>query len=428
MKQELIRSRPEVVPPGEITIPEPVHHKLSNGANVFFLEAGTGDVIRIEFVFHAGQIKEYRPLLASTTNAMLQEGSENYSSSQLHDEIDFTGSFIHLFCEKDKAGLVVFSLNKHVRRIIEISREILFSPVFPADELDTLLKKRLQWYRISRERMQNLAMDNFFRTIFGKNHQYGCIPLEDDFSGIIPGMLEDFHSAWYKPEEMTIIVSGKIPASTRDLLEENFGDLHSPGNWIEEFTTGIKSSRRKKTHINKPGAVQTAIRIGSPTINKKHPDYPGLKVTDTILGGYFGSRLMRNIREEKGFTYGIRSGITSLGLSGYKVISTETGSSYVARTLDEIYKEIRILREEYVGADELETVRNYMSGEMIRMFDGPFALAESFRSLWEFDLDNSYFYRFIEKIKTITPDEIKSLAETYYNTDGLYQVTAGSME
>jgi zinc protease len=426
MKEDHIRVQPPVIPSGEISIPEASHFNLSNGADAFLLEAGTGDVVRIEFIFPAGQIREYLPLISSTTNLMLQEGSENYSASELHEQIDFYGAFIHLYSERDRAGLVVFSLNRHVAKILELSREILFRPVFPAEELRALMRKRLQWFRINREKMQNLAMDNFFEMIFGKKHQYGRQITEEDFGRIFPAMLADFHKAFYRPEEMTIIVSGKIPPVTRQILEDEFGKLSAPEVYREEYSTAIMGAARKKKHIEKPGSVQTAIRIGSPTINKRHPDYPGLKITDTILGGYFGSRLMRNIREEKGYTYGIRSGVSSLELSGYKIISTEVGSMYLEDSLHEIYNEIRKLQGEFTEKEELDSVRNYMLGEMIRMFDGPFSLAESFKSAWEFGLGSSYYYRFIEKIRTIDADEIKSLASTYYNIDDLYQVTAGS--
>ena len=168
------------------------------------------------------------------------------------------------------------------------------------------------------------------------------------------------------------------------------------------------------------------IRIGSATINKRHPDYPGLKVLDSILGGYFGSRLMKNIREEKGYTYGISSSLSSLDLSGYKVISTEVGQKNSKKAIEEIYKEIKLLQNVPVEKDEMTVVRNYMSGEMVRMFDGPFALAESFRSAWEFGLDNRYFRRLSEKIRTIEPDEIIELARRYYNIDDLYEITVGT--
>jgi predicted Zn-dependent peptidase len=151
-----------------------------------------------------------------------------------------------------------------------------------------------------------------------------------------------------------------------------------------------------------------------------------MKILDSVLGGYFGSRLMKNIREEKGYTYGINSSISSLDLTGYKMISTEVGQKNYKKAIDEIYKEIKLLQTVPVKKEEMEVVRNYMLGEMLRMFDGPFALAESFRSAWEFDLDNSYYYRLAEKIKTIDPDEIIELARTYYNIDDLYEITVGA--
>lgn len=144
-----------------------------------------------------------------------------------------------------------------------------------------------------------------------------------------------------------------------------------------------------------------------------------------ILGGYFGSRLMKNIREDKGYTYGISSLVSSLDLAGYKVISVEVSKKNAQKTIDEILKEIRILQSVQIDREELNTVRNYMLGEMVRMFDGPFAIAESFRSAWQYGLDNSYYYKLAEKIRTIEPDEIMSIAKTYYNIDELNIITAG---
>jgi predicted Zn-dependent peptidase len=144
-----------------------------------------------------------------------------------------------------------------------------------------------------------------------------------------------------------------------------------------------------------------------------------------LLGGYFGSRLMKNIRENKGYTYGINSSVSSLNLSGFKVISTEVSKKNTQKAIDEILKEIRLLQSVPVEMEELTVVRNYMLGEMVRMFDGPFAIAESFRSVWQYGLDNSYYYRLAEKIRTIEPDEIASLAKTYYKIDDLNIITAG---
>jgi Predicted Zn-dependent peptidases len=427
MMNNLQRIQPPVFPVEKVVIPEAKSFSLNNTTPVYMIEAGTEDIMRLEFVFRAGQVKEYLPLLASTCNMMLSEGSQNYSSEELNRSLDYYGVFLNQISEKDCAGIVLFFLNKHIEKVLELSREILFRPVFPEAELDSLMKKRLRWYMVNREKVQNLAMDQFFESLFGKNHPYGYQIRERNFENITPSLLSDFHTKYYTPKNMAVIISGKIHSKTVELLNSYVGNISSIENDKETSVNLIKGEKLKKVHINKPGTVQNAIRIGSATINKRHPDYPGLKILDSILGGYFGSRLMKNIREEKGYTYGISSSLSSLDLAGYKVISTEVGQKNCQKAIDEIYKEIKLLQNVAVNKEEMAVVRNYMSGEMVRMFDGPFALAESFRSAWEFGLDNSYYYRLAEKIKSIDPDEIIELARTYYNIDDLYEITVGTV-
>jgi predicted Zn-dependent peptidase len=209
-------------------------------------------------------------------------------------------------------------------------------------------------------------------------------------------------------------------------MNKYFGNAGPKNIYTKKTENILRGEKKKVIHIDKPGSLQSAIRIGSLTINKRHPDYPGLKILNSILGGYFGSRLMKNLRENKGYTYGISSSLSSLDITGYKVITTEVRNEYCPQALDEIYKEIQLLQHEPVTKGELEIVSNYMAGEILRMFDGPFALAESFKSAWEFGLDNSYYYRLADKVKSIDPDEITDLARTYYNIDELYQITVGS--
>jgi predicted Zn-dependent peptidase len=426
MTIKLARVQPQVFPVEKVIIPEAKSFRLDNNIAVHLIEAGTEDIMRLEFVFRAGQIREFMPLLASTCNMMLSEGSQNFTAEELNRSLDFYGIFMNQSAEKDRASVILFFLSKHIDKVLELSREILFRPIFPKHELESLMNKRIRWFLVNREKVQNLAIDQFFETLFGNDHPYGYQITEKDFHNLTPAILSEFHSHNYTPENMTIIISGKIHEKTSDLLNAYFGDmpLNQKVSALPEFNFKVGVS--KKIHINKAEAIQTAIRIGSVTINKRHPDYPGLKVVDSILGGYFGSRLMKNIREEKGYTYGISSSLSSLDLAGYKVISTEVGKKNTRKAIEEIYKEITIMQKVPVTKEELSVVRNYMSGEMVRMFDGPFALADSFRSAWEFGLDNSYFYRLAEKIRTIEPSEIAELTKKYYNIDDLYEITAGA--
>jgi zinc protease len=407
------------------TIPEATRIELSNRVNAYLIEAGTEEIVRIEFSFLAGQSMEIVPLAGSTTNAMLLEGSVNYNAENINKTIDKYGAFPNLSFDKDSAGFIIFTLNKHVEKILELCREILFRPVFPEDELITLMKYRLQRYLVNRQRVNIISADHFFQVVSGKDHPYGKYILPEHFSNINCSMLQEFHTRHYNTSSLNIIVSGKIPSGIEKMLNKFFGEIPEEKSNNQTSQTILKGEKTKKLFIEKPDAVQSSIKIGSLTINKRHPDYPGLKVLDTILGGYFGSRLMKNIREEKGFTYGINSSVISFLQTGYKIISTEVGAGYAEKTKEEIYNEIRLLQTQPVRKEELQVAKSFMLGEMIRMFDGPFALAESFKSVLDYGLNNNYYYRLAEKIKTIQSEEIMQLALTYYNIDELYEVEVG---
>ncbi|MCU0363629.1 MAG: insulinase family protein [Bacteroidales bacterium] len=417
--------QPPVFPPEEILFPEVKLVTLSGGVPVYTIESGTEDVVRAEFTFRAGQAREDIPLLASTVNMMLTEGSQRHSSEEISSMLDFHGSFINPYCEKDRAGFVIFFLPKYSGELLKLAREIVFEPAFPEKELRALMNKRLRWFLTNREKVQNLASDKFYESVFGNSHPYGRQTSEPDFEGISSELTRVFHKTHYNLSNLAVILSGRFRKDTIEMLEDLFSSPLTEPDLPPLAPLPEKGKGEKDIYVHKQNAVQTSIRIGSRTINKRHPDYPGLKVLNMILGGYFGSRLMRNIREEKGLTYGISSSLTSLDLSGFKVISTDVSNENRKLATDEIYMEIDKLRNIEVEEAELGIVRNYMSGEMLRMFDGPFALAESFRAAWEFGLDNDYYRRLAEKIKSITPDEIKALANTYYNIEELYEISAG---
>lgn len=425
MMKYLQRRRPPLAEIKIRRLPDVEKVCLKNKIPIYLIEAGTEDIMRIEFVFKAGQIYEYLPLIASTTNMMLTEGSQNYTANELNSTLDYLGAFTNLSAEKDTAGLVIFFLSKHIRKITDLCNEILFKPVFPEKELDILMKKRIRWFQISREKVNNLSSDQFFESLFGMHHPYGRKININDFPIITPAILKDFHSMHYRPSDMAVIISGRIHGDTVEIMDRYFGGLSEKSIYVEATDCVIKGSEEKRIHITKKDAIQSSVRIGSVTLNKSHPDYPGLKILNVILGGYFGSRLMKNLREEKGYTYGILSTINSLGLAGYKVISTEVSRDNIQKAIDEIYREISILQTTPVEEKELNLVRTYMAGEMVRMFDGPFAIAESFKSVWEFGLDFEYYYRLAEKIRTITAEEIQQLANIHYNIDNLYEIIAG---
>lgn len=412
----------------KIEIPHAFAHTLDNGIKVYTIDSGSQELTKLEFIFKAGMFYQKIPLQASAANNLLETGTKHYSANELSDNIDYYGSFFECAVDQDYASLALYSLNKYLDKSLHYVEDIIKNPTFPKDEFDIYLSNKKQKHLVNSEKVNVLARRRFSELLFGEKHPYGISVTNEDFAQLSLESVIEFYQTFYHSGNCTIIASGKLSKDLIDTLNRFFGKDH----WghvqpIPVPEVNKETSTQQKHYIHKSDAIQSAIRVGRLLFNKKDPDYFKFQVLNTILGGYFGSRLMANIREDKGYTYGIGSGLASLVNDGYFYISTEVGKDVTKDALNEIYKEIRLLREELVDTEELETVRNYVLGQFLRSVDGPYALAEKFKAIWEFGLDYDYFDKYFAAVKTITPEEIKSLANQYLQEQDLLELVVGQI-
>lgn len=262
--------------------------------------------------------------------------------------------------------------------------------------------------------------------MFGDTHPYAINNKLEDFDLIKREDLMQFYRSFYHSGNCHIIAAGMIDDKVLELLDKYFGGNDWSQNQAAVTEYRICTDPVKRHHVEKVGGIQSAIRVGKFWVPKTHPDYHALSILVTILGGYFGSRLMTNIREEKGYTYGIGSFVLTLKQASYLVISTEVGNEYVEPTLAEIAAEMRRLQTEPITENELETVKSYLLGEFLRDFDGPFALAGSFKAINDFDLDYTFYDDALKVLRNITSDELMVLAKQYLTPEDFYTVVAGS--
>jgi zinc protease len=407
-------------------IVKPVQTRLPNGIPLHIINSGLGDLIKVEWMMAAGNWFQPSPLVAFTVNNTLIEGTNGFSSKQIAENIEFYGAIVGYNVDKDNAYLSAVTLRKHLPYIMEIMADILKNAIFPEREIEIFLQKHRQLFQIEQGKVSQVARHIHARTMFGNSHPYGYQITESDFSNIDTVVLRSFYAQHYCPENCQMIVSGKVEDADVRLLEQHFGQ-GSWGNYIEgqRINPQIATETLNKVFFAKNNAVQNAIRIGKIVGNKLNPDYAGLSVLNCVLGGYFGSRLMKKVREEKGYTYGINSMLVTLVNSGYFTIVTEVGSAVTQSALDDIYAEMDLLRTEKVPEDELSRVKNYMLGEMVRMFDGPFAQAESLISLLEYNLEYSYYDKLIHEIHTISSDKLIALANKYFDPQTMNQIVVG---
>lgn len=399
---------------------------LGNGIPVHFINAGTQDVVKIDFIFEAGTWFQTKNLVASICNSMLEEGSENYSAGEIAEKFDFYGAYLQLSIDQNQGFVNIVTLSKYLPAILEVTEDLIKRSVFPDHELDVLLAKNKQKWLVENEKVRTLCQKKFTQVMFGDNHPYTINNKLEDFDRIRRDELMEFYKSYYHSGNCHILVAGKVDEEVLNLLNIYFGgdDWRQKQADFPEYT--IHSDVKKRHHVEKANGIQSAIRVGKFWVPKTHPDFHGLSILVTILGGYFGSRLMANIREEKGYTYGIGSFVLTLKQASYLVISSEVGNEYVEPTLTEIALEMRRLQTEPVSENELVTVKNYLLGEFLRDFDGPFALASSFKAINDFGLDYSFYDDYLHVLRNITSAEIMNLAQQYLNPDECYTVVAGS--
>ncbi len=399
---------------------------LSNGITVYSINAGNYDLVKIDLIFEAGDWYQIFPMLANSTISMLCEGSLFRTAEEIAEKLDFFGSYIYYNTQKHTSTITIYSLTKYLDETLQLIQEVIKYPLFPEKEFETFNNKRKQQFIIDNQKVEILAQKHFSRSLFGKKHPYGMYPDVEDFDKINTSNIRSFHAKYYCCENCKIIISGKIENGYYDLLNRHFGDIDwSKTQTSETMDKAFEPASNNHIYIEKKDALQSAIRIGKTTINKYHSDFNKLQIVNTILGGYFGSRLMSNIREDKGFTYGIGSGLISNKSAGYFVIATEVGKPYKEKALIEIYNEIKRIQTEKAPDKELEIVKNYMMGNVLRNFDGPFALSDTLKTMLEYDFTYEYYDSFISTIKNITSKQICDTASMYLDAASMYEIVAG---
>lgn len=417
--------QPLICPIEQIDMVKAEKYLLSNGIPVYYINAGTQDVVKLDIVFEAGTWFQPANLVASFCNSMLEEGSANFTAAEIAEKFDYYGAYLQLAVDQNQGFVNIISLGRYLPEILEVVEDIVKRSVFPEHELEVMIAKNKQKWLLENEKVRTLCQKKFTQVLFGNKHPYAINNQLNDFDKINRDDLTGFYRKYYHSANCHILLAGKIDENVLHLIDKHLGgnDWQQPLTRIPEYD--ICPSPEKVHYIEKAGGIQSAIRIGKLWVPKTHPDFSPLSVLLTILGGYFGSRLMTNIREEKGYTYGIGSYVLTFKKASYLVISSEVGNEYVEPTLKEIALEMKRLQTELVSENELETVRSYLLGEFLRDFDGPFALSASFKAINDFGLDYSFYDGYLDVLHHIYPEEIMRLAQQYLQYDDLYTVIAG---
>ena len=396
---------------------------LDNGVEVFAINAGAQDVLQAELVFYAGNTYETAKGVAGATNYMLRNGTSAKTAFQINEHFEFYGAYCNRACYHETAVVSLHTLVKHLPQLLPVLREMITDSIFSEEELAIYKQNSKQKLSVSLQKCDFVANRLIDACIYGEQHPYGKYLVAEDYEALTTHQLKEHFDQYYLNGRCVIFIAGKLPDNLFNILNTTFGNLSLKNHVfpLGDYPTVTPSQRRLRI-TNDPNGVQGAIRIARHFPNRHHPDFMGVMVLNTVFGGFFGSRLMSNIREEKGYTYGIHSHVQNHIKDTAWVISTEAGKEVTEPTIEEVYKEMKLLREELIDEEELLLVRNYLIGSILGDLDGPFHIIGRWKNIILNGLDESYFYESIRVIKTISAEELRSLSQKYLQLDDFYEL------
>jgi zinc protease len=413
--------QPETQQIEHISFVKPHIFDVTENVKFLWMKDVPNDTVRFDIYFDAGVIRGNQSI-PSIVHSLLFSGTEREASVEIHERIDALGGFLDTDISFEMAVVTIYCLREHLFSIAQIVEEAISNCTFRENEVQDTLRSMEQKFKENKQKVRNVAQQQFRKSLFESHEAYATLAALEDFQTERIAEYKRFWKTHYVGGMTRMTLAGNVDQDTVDALIDLFG------KWSKDELPHFESTFTpvaKTIHFPMEKAVQTAIRVGTFLFPKTHPDYLEFQVLNTILGDYFGSRLMANIREDKGYTYGIGSAIMELNQNGYFVIVTEVASEVTENTLTEIQFELKHLQEELVTEDELSLVKNYMLGQLLKSADGPYAMLDLYNSADMYGLDFEFYDLAIAKIREITPERIKELALKYLNWDDFLVITAG---
>lgn len=396
---------------------------LDNGVEVYAVNAGTQEVLSLELVFSAGNWFEQQNNIAAATNYLIKNGTKNKTAFQLNEHFDYYGSHLSRGCYNETANIVLHCIDRHFATHLPVIAEMITDAIYPQHELDIYKQNMQQRLTVNLKKCDFVAGRLIDEYVFGKDHPYGVYSNKEDYDALQQEQLQDYYKKYYTEGKCVIFAAGLLPANFEQELNKTIGQLPLNQKEIPTIIHPVIPAAEKKYRIaNDPNGVQGAIRLAQSFPNRHHPDFQPVQVLNTLFGGFFGSRLMSNIREDKGYTYGIHSYILNHISTTAWMISTEAGRDVSEATITEVYNEMKDLREELVDDEELQLVKNYLIGTILGDLDGPFHIIGRWKNLILNGLDENYFYKSVNIIKNISAKELQELANKYLQPEKFYEL------
>lgn len=426
----LDRTTPPLLQSTSFAFRKPVENVLCNGIPLHIIEASGLGAVRIDFVFSAGQWVQASKLQALFACRMLREGCRGYTASAFAERLDYYGAWLELSVAMNRSFVTLYTLKKHFAATLELVHRMLTEPSYSEEQFRIVCGNNKAQFMVNLQKGDVQAMRALRHSIYGDGHPCGMNASPEDFDTLQVADVVDFYRLYYGSRTCQIYLSGDVDDELLSYVDMLFGYTEWGGSAVNS-PTGIVEKEAKELFtsdcplsISIPfsGAVQDSIRLGCLLMDVNHPDYLPMRVLTTVLGGYFGSRLMKNVREEKGYTYHIGADLVTNTPQVMFLVHCEAQAGKADEIIGEVHREMLRLHTELVSEEELRMVRNYMAGEICRNYESAFSLADAYIFMDHLGLSPTHLEQTVEAIRSTDSKRLQQLAQHYLLPEMLHSV------
>ena len=415
---------PQFSLPTEFALPAPQQFQLGTGSSLFYFPTPGIEAVKLEVIGTSSRslLPNSQALIPSFTLQMLQEGTTQSTAQQLAEFFDYHGAEVYPTLSYTQEGLSLLCIKKYLPTILPTFISLFSEALFPEENLAKRKSQRTLSLKLDQEKPSSRAGQLFKKGLFGPEHPFGQEITEAHISEITPALLQAYYQdhLW---KDCSLFLSGDFKSQELEQLLATMEQLPlKQGAKKQALPTPEATAFLLE---DREDAVQSSIRLGAWSIPKSHADYPALAVFNTLLGGYFGSRLVKNIREDKGHTYGIHSSLVEWDQYAYWVIAADVKKAHQEEVFAEIDKEIQILRTVLASQEEIEILRNYLIGQLFTKFSSPFDLIDQFKGVYYAGLDFSYYEKRFDFLKKFTAADLLAIGNRYFSSPDRVQVRVG---
>ncbi|HMG14909.1 MAG TPA: pitrilysin family protein [Saprospiraceae bacterium] len=406
----------------ELPIPEQINY--SNGIPLYLTPAFDLPVLKLEIVICAGRPWEKKRLAAKITAKTLKEGVASKTSKEISAYFDFYGASLNVQFNLDYLTISLYCLTRYFDKLLPLLEEIIKAPIFPENEIETYIKNNIKKLQIDLSKPEVIAYRSITEKIFGPDHPYGYNSTEEFYNLISRQDILEHYKTNYRPSRYRIFLSGGYTDQILKALELAFGNWYLEDEKVFHLDPAF-AIPPKRIDISMDTVVQSAVRMGRKLFTRNHNDYPDMFILNTLLGGFFGSRLNMNIRETKGFTYNISSSLDTFSFDGCLIISSEMSAKHINKAIKLIFNEFNILQNIPVDEAELKQLRSYLMGSLIMAIDGPFNANGIIKTLVADGVSLNLWTKVVNRIQDITANDILLLSQKYLNKKDFWVLTSG---